>query len=239
MRVVIRFDVASLPADRDDVRGRLGMPPGRAVRDRLEDLLARAEALFARVARPVAVLDEVSAAEFAAIYEGAGANAPRSPLEEIAPRAEALALFAATLGSGVDQVIHDLFGRGDPALGYALDVTASSAADRLADLAAERFVAELARDSRRSPQMRALPYSPGYCGWHVSGQRALFDRLGPAHIGIRLTAGCLMAPIKSVSGVVVAGHARVHRFSPTYPCCTSCATRECRPRMAAVMGPGA
>jgi hypothetical protein len=237
MRIVIRFDPASLPVDRVDVRRRLGLPPGQTASGRLEDLLRRAEALLASVAFPAALLDEVSAEEFAAIYYGTGANAPRSPLEDISPRADVLALFTATLGRGVDTVIQDLFGRGDPALGYALDVTSGSTAGRLADLTAERFAGELARDRRRAPQMRALPYSPGYCGWHVSGQRALFDRLGPEEIGIRLTAGSLMNPIKSVSGVLVAAPPPVHRFSPTYPCCASCATRECLKRMASMKEP--
>ena len=58
-----------------------------------------------------------------------------------------------------------------------LDAVASSGADRLSDLLSTRFEEELRRDGQ--PRLRVLPYSPGYCGWTVRGQRKLFARLGP------------------------------------------------------------
>jgi hypothetical protein len=62
----------------------------------------------------------------------------------------------------------------------------------------------------------------------------LFERLRPAEIGVGLTASCLMDPLKSVSGVLVAGPAAVHRFRPTFTFCDACATHACRARMASV-----
>ena len=83
-----------------------------------------------------------------------------------------------------------------------LDAIASERADRAAELAgaigSRRF-------RREGSTRRVLPYSPGYCGWHVSGQRKLFDFLRPEEIGMTLNASCLMQPLKSVSGVLVAG----------------------------------
>ena len=60
-----------------------------------------------------------------------------------------------------------------------------------------------------------LRYSPGYCGWHVSGQINLFNTLTPEKIGITLGESCLMNPLKSVSGVLVAGPPNIHISTPT------------------------
>jgi hypothetical protein len=111
-----------------------------------------------------------------------------------------------------------------------LDAVASAAADRLADLLAGRFAA-----AGHSTNVRVLPYSPGYCGWHVSGQRALFRYLQPEEIGIRLNASCLMQPLKSVSAVLVGGAPDIHKFRPTYSFCDACQDKHCRGRMASMV----
>jgi hypothetical protein len=82
---------------------------------------------------------------------------------------------------------------------------------------------------------RALAYSPGYCGWHVTGQRKLFKYLRPEEIGITLNASCLMQPLKSVSGVLVVGPGHVHKFQPTYSFCETCREKQCRERIATVL----
>ena len=89
----------------------------------------------------------------------------------------------------------------------------------------ERVVSDY--DGYRGDEARVLPYSPGYCGWHVSGQRALFAYLDAGEIGVTLNASCLMNPLKSVSGVLAAGPPDIHRFAPTYACCAECRNRTC------------
>jgi hypothetical protein len=172
----------------------------------------------------------VSRDEFAAIYDRAGRNDAATPMRDILPRAGAEALFAATLGPAVDESIRACFREGDAATGCMLDVYASGAADRLADLIAGRFREDVAQRPAAAPVV-VLPYSPGYCGWDVTGQTALFARLQPEEIGVRLNANCLMQPIKSVSGVLIAGPLDTHRFRPKYPCCAPCGTHECRRRI--------
>ncbi len=237
MRTLIRFKPGDVIAGRSDALRRLGMSGECGVSERLEELCRQAEKTFITLARPTALFSEISTAEFESIYEGAGDNAPQTPLDVIYPRADALALFAATLGSGVDEAIRALFQRGDPAVGFVLDVIASGAADRLAHLTVQRFLTALGESRRISARTRALAYSPGYCGWHVSGQRALFDLLDPRSIGVGLTASCVMDPIKSVSGVLIAGRSEIHRFRPTFPFCDACATHDCRVRMASLKEP--
>jgi hypothetical protein len=202
-----------------------------AVPDRLVQLFTSALAIFERDAAPKGVLREVTAAEFALIYPGEGLNEPEAPLDLIIPRAQRLALFAATVGDTVSEEVGALFRRGEPALGYALDVIASEATVLLADTLATQFLQTLRARRAVPAEARALPYSPGYCGWHISGQRRLFEALHAGTIDIRLSGSFLMRPLKSVSGVIVVGPPAAHRFQPTFPFCDDCTTRECRPRM--------
>lgn len=208
---------------------------GAPVPDRLRHLFQQALAHFERLATPAAIVAETSADAFVQIYRGEGLNAPSAPLDVIIPRAQRLALFAATVGDAASAEIGILFGRGEPAAGYALDIIASEATNMLADAAARRFLR--LQQARRAvgEDARVLPYSPGYCGWHVSGQRSLFEALQPGAIGITLSHSFLMRPLKSVSGVLVAGPPPAHRFKPTYDFCEDCTTHECRGRMASVL----
>ena len=53
-----------------------------------------------------------------------------------------------------------------------------------------------------------------------------------------LNDSCLMSPIKTVSGVLVAGPGDAHRFRPDFPFCHDCRTHECGRRMASVLNEG-
>jgi hypothetical protein len=208
---------------------------GRTVPARLATLFGQALEVFERLAAPRALIKDVPAEHFSEIYRGEGLNAAESPLAEIYPKAQRLAVFAATLGDAASDEIGILFKRGEPALGYALDVIASESVSLLAERLGQRMLASLRDRHAASEDSRVLPYSPGYCGWHISGQRRLLDVLHAGTIGMALSNTFLMRPMKSVSGVLVAGSAATHRFRPVYPFCEDCTTHECRPRMASVL----
>lgn len=234
MRRVIRLTAREVRPDAADVLRHQGIPPGAAVSPSLHALVRSARAAFDELVFPVAVFDEVSRSEFAAIYDGSGLNEPGTPMREIVPRAAALALFAATIGPGAETEIRRRLAEGDAAFACTLDAFASAATERLADLVAREYLANLEPPLQSQAPIHVLPYSPGYCGWHVSGQKPLFDRLQPAEIGIELTERCFMVPAKSVSGVFVAGSREAHRFRPVYTFCDVCVTRECRDRQRAL-----
>jgi cobalamin-dependent methionine synthase I len=139
-----------------------------------------------------------------------------------------------TLGNALSQEISDLFAANDPALASMLDGIASERADTAATLLGRHFLDTLIRSEQVDPDTRVLGYSPGYCGWHVTGQRRLFAFLRPERIGITLNSSCLMHPLKSVSGVLVAGAGEIHQFESEFDFCDSCATHECRARIASV-----
>ena len=210
----------------------LGIPPGAKVAARTSTMLDSAVDMYRDTAEPRAVIDEVSVATFADLYRGEGKNAPITPLEAIYPKAARLAVFTATLGPEVTACVRTLFERKEPALAVTLDAVASAATDRLVERLGARFAA--AAGDAQPADWRFLSYSPGYCGWHLTGQRALFGFLEPQDIGVRLEPSCLMEPLKSVSGVIVLGPRRIHRFPPDYPFCAACADRPCRHRIASL-----
>ena len=222
---------------RDVVLGTQGVPPGQPVPRRVEQLAEDAMRLYETLARPTGLITRISRAEFREVYEGEGRNAERSPLPEIVDRADHLAIFAATLGDEVSRKIPALFRDGDAALGSMLDGIASERANAAADLVARTFLGGLVAAGELDAEARVLPYSPGYCGWHVTGQRRLFAYADPSRIGIRLNESCLMSPIKSVSGVLVAGPVQAHAFDNDFDFCLDCADWECRDRIASLADP--
>ena len=235
MSRLVEIPVRAVAPDPQAVLELQGLPAGTAPDERLRGLLGEACEELARSAAPRGAFTPVSAHDFTSVYAGEGRNEPRTPLASIFPRAHALALFIVTLGEEVSRRIAELFQSTDFALASLLDSAASASTERAADIVERRFLESLpappaTATTTASPAPRALRYSPGYCGWHVSGQRALFARLDPERIGIRLRESFLMEPLKSLSGVIVVGPAEIHDFEASFPFCSACRTRTCRER---------
>ena len=234
MQRVIEIPVAEVEPTREAILRALGGPADRPADARVERLLSDALEKLRSNAEPRGMFADVGAREFAAIYEGAGDNDVPSPLAEIFPRADLLALFAVTVGPALSEGIAALFDEGCPALGATLDAAASEATE-LAAAHLDRIVLGEARAEGRADEgSRLLRYSPGYCGWNLTGQRALFVALHPDAIGISLTESCLMEPLKSISGVMVLGLPEIHDFDNDYPFCSECRTKDCRRRIQAI-----
>jgi hypothetical protein len=226
MREIFDIPGADVVPDLDAILARQGLTAGTRPTPRVTDLARSARELFLELARPRGLSEEITADEFAEILPGEGRNAPELPIAEIFPRAERLLLYIVTLGSEITNRIEALFSDRDFALASMLDAAASEGTERT-----ERRVEQ----HHESAPARALTYSPGYCGWHVSGQKTLFARLRPADIGVTLRESFLMEPLKSISGVIVVGLAQIHDFRPRYPFCSECATRSCRERIADIL----
>jgi hypothetical protein len=237
MRQRVEWTAAESVPARGEVLHLQGIPHDSPVPARIDALVDAAMAMYLDIAEPRALVGEIDRDGFGEVYRGDGRNAPETPLDAIIPKAERLALFAATVGPRATARIRELFDAHELALAYMLDSVCSAAADHLVELLSPRYLAMAGEDASRG--WRVLPYSPGYCGWHVSGQRRLFAFLGPEEIGITLNASCLMQPLKSVSGVLVAGPGHIHKFHPTFPFCEECKEKPCRERMAAVLKAGA
>ena len=237
MKEILSLESIRRAPSREIVLGRQGVPRGHIVSERVAELALLSMSLYESLAEPRGMMAEVSLAEFQEIFQGEGNNELPAPLPEIVKEAEGLALFAATVGEPVSDRIQELFQENDPATALMLDGIASDRAERATTLLAQAFLDALLQEGRVSSDAGALPYSPGYCGWHITGQKKLFDFLKPERIGIRLSKSSLMSPIKSVSGVLVVGPPEIHDFKNDFDFCFDCANWECRTRIASLFEP--
>jgi hypothetical protein len=232
-RIVDIEAVKSPPLPVDVLRGE-GIPENAPVSERVRELVSGAIDRYAALTDPRGIYEPISREDFERVYREADKNAARTPVEPVSRRAERMALFAITLGNALSEEITRLFSANEPAQGYMLDAIASERADLAARMLAEAFRNELVGSGEVEDSVTVLPYSPGYCGWHITGQRPLFEYLEPGRIGIRLNESCLMHPLKSVSGVLIAGPGEIHAFDNDFDFCADCATKECRIRIASV-----
>jgi hypothetical protein len=235
VKQTIEFGLAEIRADREAVFAHQGIPQHADVPQRILALYEEAASLFAARARPRGLIAEISGEEFGEVFTGEGNNADDAVVANVFPKADRLALFAATMGGEVSQAIAGLFDNNDFALGVMLDAVASMTADRTSEVIADHYHAYLAAEGGATATHFVLGYSPGYCGWHITGQRKLFAHLTPDEIGMVLNDSCLMSPLKSVSGVLIAGGRDVHIFKPGYGYCRQCKNHSCLARMERLM----
>lgn len=238
VRRILEIPVARIEPDRESIAERLGVPAGTPLGDRLGGILDEALRILREEARPRGILADLDRDRMAIVYRGEGRNEPETPLDRIIPRAERLALFAVTLGGAVTDCVRRLFDRAEYPVASALDAAASEAAERAGERLEDLFGEPPREEAGAETPRGVLRYSPGYCGWHVSGQAALFAELEPGRIGIRLRESFLMEPLKSVSGVLVAGPPEIHDFEDRYPFCADCVERGCRARIRRVSARG-
>ena len=227
MRTKIEIKVNEVLPSRVNVLKALGVPPSAPPDERVNRLADDAIGLVKKLATPVALMELISTEAFAPVYDGEGKNAPDTPLARTFPRSSCLALFAVTIGERVSLRISDLFDHDEFSQGTALDAAASECVELAAQNVERSF-----RDEVRENMVKAvtMSFSPGYCGWDISTQRKLFAQLAPSEIGIELNESCLMTPMKSVSGVLVAGGIGIFDHDDDFPFCDQCRTRECRAR---------
>ncbi len=191
------------------------------VSDILIDNLELSLELLKEESKPIAIIEECLKSDFIDIYSGEGDNATDSPLPQIIEKAEKLHLFAVTIGGNITKEINKHFDQNEFPIGSFIDSGASLTADNIVGIL----------ENRVANQSTTLAYSPGYCGWHVSGQKKLFQFLKPDKIGITLNNSCLMTPLKSVSGALVSGPSDIHIFDNNYSFCEDCTTYSCKIRM--------
>lgn len=236
MRQVVDVDPGTLVFDRDSVFRGQGMTDKTRITKVVADLYEKSLDIFYRKAAPRGILLDASLEEFDVIYRGEGRNDVPSLVEGIAGQARVLTLFALTTGAALTAEIARLFGEKDVALGYMLDVVASEGTEAAAEEITRRNTERL-RESGRCPEGDAvLRYSPGYCGWHVSGQGRLLAFLGAGDIGISLNDSFLMHPEKSVSGVMISGVKKIHLFKNNFDFCGACQHKSCRARIQSLGG---
>lgn len=214
----------------DAILAAQGIEEHRSVDRRTLRLVDEAITQYRSLVEPAGVVDEIPTSDFVGIYSGEGMNSAQTVLDTIIPLSVTLTLFAATVGDSVCQEITRLFERNDFAAGAMLDAVASLSADLAADVIERQCESGFSSTDSTGCAVAVMRFSPGYCGWHVSGQKRLFAALKPERMGIRLNDSYLMQPLKSVSGVIVAAPLEAFDVDDTYPFCADCKTHSCRDR---------
>ncbi len=231
MREIVEIRKQEIVPGQKDVLALQGISSGTKVSSNILMLFEQAVRIFTEHAQPVGIVAEIGKNDFGVTYAGEGRNEIDTPVAEIFQKADRLALFATTVGQGLHDKINELFVNKDFALGSMLDSVASAGVEKAADVLETLFRSTVTRGIEDDKSIVVMRYSPGYCGWHVSGQRKLFEYLKPEEIGITLRASYLMEPLKSASGVFIAGGVEIHFFADTFSFCSQCETRSCRERI--------
>lgn len=220
-------DIQNIQPTRERVFLSQGISQSSKPSAKIFELYISAVDIYRQLAEPKGLISLISSSEFSEIYTGMGKNEKDTPLEKIYPRADKLALFVFTLGQKISQKITDLFSTKNFALGAMLDAVASQGTDMAAQKAEDFF----SSSDQTTNSNKVLLYSPGYCGWHISGQKKLFEYLHPEQIHITLNEQFLMVPLKSISGILVKGKAEIHIFKNNYSFCKLCSDHSCVQRM--------
>jgi hypothetical protein len=133
--------------------------------------------------------------------------------------AEQAACFVCTIGPDMEAWAKQLFNDGDTVMGHLADTAATVAVENAVDTLHGHLERKMLEQGLRVTNR----YSPGYCGWSVSEQHALFSFFPAGFCGITLTESALMKPIKSVSGMIGIGRAVTYAGYA----CDTCGVADC------------
>lgn len=231
IREIVEIRVSDIKLEKANVFKNQDIPLSREHSLKVETLFTEAMELFIEFSHPKGLVSEIPIPEFEVVYFGEGLNEKKTPLNEIFKNADYLALFAVTIGEKLSKKIGELFELYEFALGSMLDAVASEGTEKVTDIVENRFSELLAKSDEITSSTGILRYCPGYCGWHMSGQKKLFEFLHPEDIGVTLLDSYLMKPLKSISGVIVIGEKEIHNFIDSYAFCSQCKTHFCRDRI--------
>jgi hypothetical protein len=234
MKKIVNIPIDNATPTAEMVIQAQGVPRSVTPDERIVLLAQEAIAIYRAMAKPIGVIMELSKEDFEDIYSGEGRNDTSSPVQPIFRDSDDLALFAVTIDEDICQEISRQFSVGDYALGAMLDSTASEGTEMTAQAVEDLYRSHLQSIKRFKVGSGILRFSPGYCGWHISGQRKLFRSLRPEDIGIELNQSYLMKPIKSISGIIVSGKKEIFEFEDAFSFCADCTTHSCRERIEAI-----
>ena len=231
MSNIIEISVNDIEPSRDEILRAQDIDPESKQSKKFDRSIKDAKKLFLEFAHPTGVASEISIPAFENVYQGEGLNDNETPINEIFRKADVLSLFALTIGEDVTVKIQQLFRSNQFLLASFFDTAASVGTDKVADVVENYFYEQLCREGRISNNTKVMQYYPGYCGWHLSGQKKIFKFLNPGKIGITLLKSFIMKPLKSISGLLIAGDKEIHIFKDAFSFCSQCDTHYCQKRI--------
>lgn len=235
MKKVLTFPVEEVTPSVETILKAQGISDNSTVDDRILRLAEKAISAYEKLAKPIGITMDISKSDFENVFIGEGNNENDAPLGSIYDSSEHLALFAVTIGNQICSEISALFEANDFAAGSMLDSAASEGAEKTAEALELSYRESLSEKGGYDSSIGIMRFSPGYCGWHISAQKKLFELLRPGEIGIELNDSCLMIPIKSVSGVIVTGKKESFVFDDAFDFCAECDDRSCQDRIKTMM----
>jgi hypothetical protein len=235
MRTIVQIPVNDVLPSVAAILEAQGVPGSRQNDERTRLLVLEAIAIYRERAKPTGIIMEVTKAQFASVFPGEGRNESESPVRPISEASDQCALYAVTTGEALCSEISRRFLSRDFALGSMLDAAASEGTELTAQALENIYRTHLNEKRGLGPRDGMLRFSPGYCGWHVSGQRKLFTLLHPEGIDITLNDSCLMKPLKSMSGVIIVGKKDIFAIDDTFSFCRDCIDHTCQERIQALM----
>lgn len=131
-------------------------------------------------------------------------------------------VYVLTLGTGVDRVLEDMRAK-SASRWYVYDQVASRYAEYVCQEIRERLKRLL-----DEPWGVTERYSPGYCDWPLKEQHRVFSLLPHKPLGVTVNSEGLMAPRKSVSGLMGIGPAFLTQLYGN--ACFSCLRSDCAHR---------
>lgn len=213
-----------LQIDRDEVLRFQGYKKGidaptADVRDLLESALALGEQLMAPRAAYRAIPVAGQEPDQIRLANGTALHIPQ--VQRLWGPLRAVGVAICTIGEPVEVRVRELFEAREFPLAVMLDSVGSAAAECLAeyvnDLLCQVAIPENLKATNR--------VSPGYAGWDVSEQAALFSLCPGDPIDVRLNNYCVMTPAKSISLLVGIGpDARVDHY---FTQCRRCWMKDC------------
>jgi len=138
---------------------------------------------------------------------------------QLVEQCEKVALFIATIGSRLEEMVCHLAEDGLVLQAAVLDAIGSGVTETVADFVQGK-IGEVARAQELYISRR---FSPGYCDWDISQQKMVFRAMNGDYAGVQLTKGYLMLPQKSISGIIGIGSREVEDYNP----CKMCDKQDC------------
>lgn len=182
----------------------------------------RAVAFGAGLVHPVALYGDVRILEnLGDTVTVEGGISFRSPhLASLLDGSERIVVMCRTIGPDLENAAAALQEKGDAITAFALDLYGSVAVSLLGRTVS-RFLAGRVRESGFETTVHM---SPGQLDWNVRDQTGIFRLLHPEVIGVTLTPGFMMKPVKSSTAVF--GYGPPERIKKGVLACERCPKRN-------------
>jgi hypothetical protein len=156
-----------------------------------------------------------------------------SLLPTLFPDADGLVVMVCTIGPALESRSREYFKRGEQMRGFLLDGIGSAAVDVLGREACRRIM-----DLMSARGMTASsPVNPGMPGLPLSEQARFLELARAQRIGVSLTSGGMLVPLKSLSMVIGIG-ANMPQWTPEHVCARCFLRENCPHRLPTVPGSG-